>query len=106
MGKDIEKAIKSIKIAIPKNLGIKEAYYKTSGKKLEMLFIIEKKNSPIVISYVKSLANLIQKDIQDLDISTNIYIAPSKKDINKVTEASDMNSLPLNTKFNLAEVSI
>ena len=103
MTKEHKKAIKIIEKFSPKDFGVRNVYYKTTPRSLEVLFIIKKTSTPSLINYLNSLSSVISNEVDNLKINSSVYYYESKDKINKVT--NDENLIEMNVS-NFSNVSI
>jgi len=91
----IKKVIELIEKFVPKNFGIKEAYYKTEKNSVEFIFFINEKDASKLIGYLNSLSKIIEKEIKGVKIESRIYIKSSKKNVNELVEEKKLETINL-----------
>ena len=91
----IKKVLELIEKFVPKNFGIKEAYYKTEKNSVEFIFFINEKDASKLIGYLNSLSKIIEKEIKGVKIESRIYIKSSKKNVNELVEEKKLETINL-----------
>lgn len=82
---------------LPADFGVKSAYFKIVDKNIEIVFFVEKKNASISISYLNSLSNLVGKEIETVDIGSNVYIYKGTESTKNIEREKDYQKIKLPT---------
>ena len=90
-----ENIIKIIKNFSPKGFGIIEAYCKTSKNSVEIMFVVNKKNAPMLIGYLNSLSALIEEEVKGVKIESSIYTYDKSKNLDRVVKEENLEKVGL-----------
>ncbi|MBU2036722.1 hypothetical protein KJ866_00730 [Patescibacteria group bacterium] len=97
-----EKVIKLVQSLSPKSIGIKSAFYRFNDDKVKIVFMVDKNNVAYLISYLKSLSLIAEKEIKGVDLEINIYVQDTKKKMQEVIRQEDLKIFKLENNFSYA----
>lgn len=103
--KQQKQVIDLVKRFSPREFGIKGVYYKLSKSNIELLFVVDKSNASSSMSYLNSLASIIENEVKGVKIESSVYIKEKGSRVENVIAKEKLSSLEL-TSLSFAGANI
>lgn len=87
----------------PKDFGIRKGLYQIQDNEIKVYFFVNQNSSPSVITYLNSLASVVEQEVEGVQIISSVYFAQPGRVLTLGTKEEKYENLKL-TKLSTAGV--